>query len=224
MKSLLTTLAFLASTLTLSAQVAIGLQTRVGESWQYYGDDVAINGFDQRITHYGISAQILYQLSPNLSIGVAPGYARRGAACFPGFTGSPDPVQDATIYANYLQLPILVQWNHPIGGRWSTFAEGGAGFAYLLNGHWNLVLSNPITLPPTPEIEVRDINFNQDRFLNRYDFALQANLGIAYQMGPGQLRLGGGYYHGMLDVNDNNTSENRAWSVQLGYRYDLTGL
>ncbi|MEL6969346.1 MAG: outer membrane beta-barrel protein [Bacteroidota bacterium] len=223
MKSLLTTFAFFACTLALSAQLSLGLQTQVGESWQYYGDEVAINGFDQRISHYAISAQLLYQLSPNVSIGIAPGYARRGAACFPGFTASPDPVQDATIYANYLQFPVLVQWEQPLGGHWSTFAEIGAGFSYLLNGHWDLVLANTIELPPAPETQTRDIDFGQDNFINRYDFALQANLGLAYRLGLGQLRLGAGYYHGFLDVNDNNTSENRAWSVQLGYRYDLLG-
>ena len=218
MKSPLTLLTFFLTTGALSAQLSLGIQTQVGESWQYYGEEIDINGFDQRIDHYGVSAQLMYNLSPNLSIGVAPGYMRRGAACFPGFIGELQPVQDATIYANYLQLPVLLRWNTPLGGRWSTFAEAGAGFAYLLNGHWELLFFNL-----EGDRQKRDIDFNQDSFLNRYDFALQANLGMAYELGPGQVRLSGGYYHGMLDVNDNNTSENRAWSIQLGYQYRIIG-
>lgn len=200
----------------INAQVAVGLQVQTGESWQYYGEETPINGFDQRISHYGVSAQVYYPLSDRFAIGIAPGFMRRGAACFPGFVGGIQPVLDATIYANYLQLPVLAKFDLPLGGRWSLTAEAGAGFGYLLNGHWQLLLN---TLEG--ERQRRDIDFEQDSFLNRFDFSAQANLGIAYDLGLGQLRLTSGYYHGFLDVNDNNTSENRAWSVNLGYLYTI---
>ena len=201
---------------SLSAQITVGLQVQSGESWQYYGEETAINGFDQQIPHYGVSAQVYYPVLPHLAVGLSPGFMRRGAACFPGFTGGFQPVQDATIYANYLQLPVMLKADFPLGGRWFTYAEGGAGFSYLLNGHWDLLFANL-----EGDRQRRDIDFEEDSFLNRFDFAVQANLGVAYQLGVGQLRLGAGYYHGLLDVNDNNTSENRAWSINLAYHYSL---
>lgn len=216
-KFFFTLLSLAATSFLLNAQISVGLQVQSGESWQYYGEDVGINGFDQRIAHYGISAQMLYGLTPNISVGISPGYMRRGAACFPGFTGGFQPVQDATIFANYLQIPVTIKADFPLSSRWSTFAEVGGGFSYLLNGHWELLFFDT-----EGDRQERDIDFVQDDFLNRYDFAIQANVGIAYQMNSGQIRLGGGYYHGFLDVNDNNTSENRAWSANLGYLYTIT--
>lgn len=216
MKQLLILPVFLFAILQLNAQLAVGLQIQTGESWQYYGEETPINGFDQRIDHYGVSAQLYYPLSERFSVGIAPGFMRRGAACFPGFVGDFQPVLDATIYANYLQLPIVAKFDLPLGGRWALTAEAGGGFSYLLNGHWQLLLSNL-----EGDRQRRDIDFEQDSFLNRYDFAVQSNVGLAYRLGLGQLRLTGGYYHGFLDVNDNNTSENRAWSVNLGYLYSL---
>ncbi len=216
MKRLLILTVFLFTFLQINAQLAVGLQVQTGESWQYYGEATSFDGFDQRITHYGVSAQLYYPISDRLSVGLAPGFMRRGAACFPGFVGGFQPVLDATIYANYVQLPLLAKFDLPLSGRWVLSAEAGGGFSYLLNGHWDLLLDNI-----EGDQQRRDIDFEQDSFLNRYDFAAQANLGVGYQLGLGQLRLSAGYYHGFLDVNDNNTSENRAWSVNLGYQYAL---
>lgn len=218
MKYHLTLLFFCFSCSLIYAQLSVGLQVETGESWQYYGEQTEINGFDQRISHYGFSAALFYAISPKISVGVKPAYMRRGAACFPGFAGIEQPVvQDATIYANYVQLPLLAQMNFPVTNRFSVFAEAGGGFSYLLDGHWQLLLFDNLE----GNAERRDIDFESDTFLNRYDFAAQGSLGFAYQMGPGQVQLAGGYYHGFLDVNDNNTSENRTWSLSLGYQYTL---
>jgi hypothetical protein len=200
-----------------SAQTTIGLQVQGGEAWQYYGEEIAINGFDQRIPHYGWSVEVFHPLGEHFALGVAPGYSRRGAACFPGFAGNRVPsVADAALYANYLELPFLLKSSFPIAGRLKGVVQLGAGFSYLLDGHWKLSFSLIDTEP-----EKRPINFEDDDFLNRFDFAARGGLGFSYPLGPGALQLLGNYYHGFLDVNDNNTSLNRSWSVGLSYHYQL---
>lgn len=215
MKYSLSLLLFLLFSAGLCAQLSVGLKVQHGEAWQNYGDEIAINGFDQRITHYGASIEAFYAFSPALSIGIAPGYMRRGAACEPGFISGNIflPIQDATIYANYLQLPVLLKANLPLTSRFSLYGQAGAGFGYLLNGHRDVVFFSSSNISP----ERQELDFETENTLNRFDFGAQAGLGFAYQLGRSSIQLSADYYHGFLDMTDTNTSENRSWSIGLGY-------
>ena len=222
-KSHLVSFLLLATGLSLNAQVSVGLKTHYGTAWQEYGK-LPINGFDQRIDGYGLSAEFTYQLNPHFQIKARPGYIRRGAACEPGFLPSPnminaDPifliatVEDATIYTNYIEFPILFSAQWELVNRLSLFVEGGGGIAYMLNGYRTIQFS---TKPPGLSID-RDLNFKDEKTLNRFDFGLHSGLGLSYQLGRGHFNLSGNYYHGILDVTDTNTSKNRSLSLGLGY-------
>lgn len=202
----------------LFAQLSLGLKVQTGEAWQNYGDEIAIDGFDQRIEHYGVSMEAFYPISPAISLGFAPGYLRRGAACEPGFVGSnPFLVRDATIYANYLQLPLLIKANIPLANRFSLFGQAGAGLSYLVSGHRDVLFLSSLD----GGRERQELDFEQENTLNRFDFGAQAGLGFAYQLGFGSLQLSADYYHGFLDMTETNTSENRSWSVGLGYSVNI---
>jgi hypothetical protein len=206
---------------TLSAQTSIGLTIQGGEAWQNYGNDFAINGFDQRITHYGANVEVFKAINANIAIGAAPGFARRGAACEPGFIPSngdfvfPGPSFDATIYLNYVELPFLVKGQARIWKKLSAYAQTGAGFSYLISGYREVTT---FTFPTTTEH--LDLDFNRDDSnLVRFDFGWHSGLGFAYPMGKkGAIQLFGKYYHSFMDMNENNTSLNRNWAVGLGYR------
>ncbi len=210
---------------TLHGQTTLTIKGQNGKSWQNYGDDFPINGYDQNISHYGFSAEIFRLLTNRVSIGVAPGFMRRGAACEPGFfpTGdlvAPFPAFDATVFLDYVQLPVLVRVEFPIAGRLSIFGQGGAGLSYLAGGYREITFFGTI-----PSMEERRLDFDgQDENLNRFDFGWSSTLGFGFRIGKGMVRVSGEHYYGFLDMNQNNTSLNRNWGIGLGYQISLSKL
>lgn len=209
---------------TVSSQTTLTLKTQAGKSWQNYGDDFPINGYDQNIDHYGFSAEIFRALTDRISIGVAPGYMRRGAACEPGFLPDGDrlidpfPSFDATIFLDYIQLPFLVRAEFPLAGRLSIFGQGGAGFSYLAGGYREITFFGSVS-----STEKRQLDFEgADQNLNRFDFGWSSTLGFGFSIGKGKLRVSGDHYYSFLDMNQNNTSLNRNWAVALGYQISLS--
>jgi len=200
--------------LPLAAQTTLGMKAHYVTAWQEYGD-LPINGFDQRIHGYGVSAELSFEMSQRLRLNVSPGYVRRGAACEPGFIAFAPivGVQDATIYTNYLELPLKLQLEWPIVRKLSALAEFGGGIAYMISGHRDIVFFNP-TIP----IENQPLDFEIESTLNRLDFGLHGGLGLSYDIGSAKVQLLGNYYHGFLDVTDTNTSLNRTLTLVLGYQ------
>lgn len=199
--------------LPLSGQTTLGVKTHYGTAWQEYGE-LPINGFDQRIDGYGVSAELSLSLSNKIRLNISPGYVRRGAACEPGFI-SLNPfigAQDATLYSNYIELPVVLQLEWPVAEKFSIVTKLGGGAAYMLSGYRE-VLFFDLTQP----MERQDLDFDNESTLNRFDFGLHGGLGVNYNFGPAKLQLLGNYYHGLLDVTDTNTSQNRALGIELGY-------
>lgn len=205
------------------SQTTLTVKIQAGKSWQNYGDDFPINGYDQNITHYGASVEVFRQLTDRVALGVAPGFMRRGAACEPGFFPNGDlvapfPSFDATVFLDYVQLPFLVRAELPLVGRLSVFGQGGAGFSYLIGGYREITFFG---LPPSTE--ERQLDFEgADQNLNRFDFGWSSTLGFAFRVGKGKLRVSGDHYYSFLDMNQNNTSLNRNWAVGLGYQISLS--
>lgn len=205
----------------LSAQLTAGLKVQSGKSWQDYtfAEGVPpIDGYNQRITHQGISAELFYQLqNPRFQLGIAPGFVQRGAACEPGFLGdNPFLAQEATLYANYIQAPLLVRFRPLLKKRFSLFTQVGGGLGYLVGGYRDVVFWNP-----DEPSEKQPLVFDNEPSLNRIELGLQGGFGLSYQLGPGELQLSGDYYHGLTDMNKNFGSLHRAWSVGLGYAFRL---
>lgn len=199
-----------------NAQVSVGLKTNYGTSWQEYGD-LPINGFDQRINSYGFAAEVAFNWSSRFKIKASPGYSRRGAACVPGFAITfPGLIDDATVYADYVDLPIMIEYSLPLLSKFSVFAHAGAGVAYMVGGHQNTSFTD-LTRPN----ERQPLDFSDDSIFNRFDMGLHGGIGFSYDLGPGSLRLSGDYYHGLVDVTTTNTSENRSLAVGLGYTVSI---
>ncbi|MEL7251218.1 MAG: hypothetical protein AAFO03_22510 [Bacteroidota bacterium] len=224
MKPLLSLLSILLLfSFALSSQTTLTIKSQLGRSWQNYGDDFPLNGYEQNITHYGFSAEVFRAINHRLAIGVAPGFMRRGAACEPSFIAGdrlfPTGVlTDATIYLDYLQLPFLIRADFPIWGKLEATAQTGAGFAYLLSGFREITFLN-VSVPD----ERRDLDFSgADNNLNRFDFGWSSSVGFAYGIGRGEVRVAGEYYNSFLDMNQNNTSLNRNWAVSLAYQFNLS--
>ncbi|MEL7221756.1 MAG: outer membrane beta-barrel protein [Bacteroidota bacterium] len=208
--------------LPLSAQLTAGLKVQSGKAWLDYtfAEGVPpIDGYNQRITHQGVSAELFYQLqNPRLQVGIAPGYVQRGAACEPGFIGdNVFLVADATIYANYVQVPVLLRYSPIVKKRFSLFTQIGGGLGYLLSGYRDVSFWQP----DRPN-EEQALIFENEPTLNRLELGLQGGLGISYQLGPGQLQLSGDFYYGLTDMNQNFGSQHRVWSVGLGYAIRLS--
>ena len=77
-----------------NAQISIGIKGGYSRAWQNYGDVVVP---DDAITHiHGFHANLqgYYAFNKYFQIGIEPGFARRGAACIPGWNGgiNPNPI------------------------------------------------------------------------------------------------------------------------------------
>lgn len=206
-----------------TAQTTLTIKAQAGKSWQNYGDDFPINGYDQNITHYGFSAELFRDINPHFALGIGPGYMRRGAACEPGFfngdfIADPFLAVDATIFLDYVQIPFLVRGTLPLFGKLEVFGQGGAGFSYLVGGFRDIT-----TFFVPPSTERRKLDFEgADQNLNRFDFGWSSTLGFAYPIGKGKLRVSGDHYNSFLDMNQRNTSLNRNWAVGLSYQFTLS--
>ena len=66
------------------------------------------------------------------------------------------------------------------------------------------------------------VDLKNDERLNRFDYGFYGNLGLALPLKKGSsLFLEGGYYHGLKDADQFNTSKNRNVSLNLGYMLEL---
>lgn len=219
MKNVFLLLCFSFGLTAIHAQIELGIKAQYGKAWLDYDleNSVGIVDYEQRIPNYAVSAEVLYQLpASRFAVGVAPGYARRGAGCEPGFAGGGFlGFNDATIYGNYLQLPILARFTTVQNGRWTSSVQLGGGPAYFLSGYREISFFGDI---PS---EQQQLVFENEENLNRVDVAAQGSLQIQYQLGPGSVKLSGDYHHGFIDMNERFQSRHRAWSVGLGYALRL---
>ncbi len=202
-----------------NAQLDLGIRTGYGQSWQNYGDDFPVDGSTLKIDGFEVALTAYKPLSRHLSVGIEPGFARRGAACEPGFVwNNIFVVQDATLNANYLQAPVLVQGHFELWqGKLSLLPKLGGGVSYMVSGYRDVVFIDA----ERPQ-ERQPIDFSQQNLdVSRWDIGLHGGLGIGLPVGPGQLLIEGRYYHGIGDVSNQLTSENRSWTAGIGYTISL---
>ncbi len=202
----------------LFSQTSIGISGTYGKSWQHYGDDFQVSGRDLKIDGYTIALSMYYHLMPHLAVGVEPGLTRRGSACLPGFIwDNPTQFLDATLYANYLQLPLMIRGEFDLGqSNFFLFGKLGGGPAYMVKG------SRKVTfIDQGVEEETQDIDFAEEENLNRLDVGAYGGAGIGFRLGKGAIQIASNYYYGFLDVDDQLTSENRSLQFGLGYQVKL---
>lgn len=202
-----------------SAQTTLGVKAQTGNAWLTFPDGFIIEAYDFRILHWGYSIEVFRQLSPKLALGAAPGYVRRGSEREIGFINGFGPRFRAQLYLNYVELPFYLKFKQRPGGRFSTFAQTGAGLSYLTGGYREVETFNVGNPPPN---EVRPFDFEGlDENINRLDFGWYSSIGFSYRLGPGELSISVDYYHGFVDFNPFEPLKNRTWAVGLGYAFRL---
>lgn len=217
MKNLCSLLIMLCFTsITLTAQLTIGVKTGYTNAWEDYGPDVDLPE-DAEIDVDGYNASLLlhYKINKHLQIGVEPGFAQRGAACVPGWM--PIFEGDTKFFFNYAETPLFVTGNLPLlNDKLNIFGRLGYGASFLVSAY------REETVLGEDEPFLREkMDLGENSILNRWDHGAYGNFGIGYNLGKHQIFVEASYYHGMTDAERFNYSRNRSLSFNLGYQFSL---
>jgi hypothetical protein len=207
-------LSFCLLTLQATAQFSLGVKAGYLRAWQEYGDVglpddalIHINGFQ-------VSALAYFPISNYLEVGLEPGFAKRGAACVPGFTSFDS---DTRFLLNYAELPLMISAKIPfLQNRFAFYGKTGFGASAVITG-----TREDITLGSDAPPQRTKMDFGASSRFNRWDYGLYGSLGFSYTMGINRLFLDVSYYNGLRDFDQFNTSKNRSLFIGLGY---LAGL
>jgi hypothetical protein len=209
MKLALTLLAFGLSVLHGHTQLSLGIKTGYVKAWEHYGDIGLPDDAKIHINGFQVSGIIDLPISPIVSLRMEPGYIRRGAACYPGYVSS---IRDTRFRFNYVELPVMLAIHHRFGSsRFGVTGKAGYGASYIVRGTQESVF---LLIDESSSIKV---NFKDEDWINRWDHGLYAGIGASYFLGANQLTAEIMHYHGLSDVDENNTTKNRTLQYSLGY-------
>ena len=195
------------------AQFSLGIKGGFGEAHEDYGDVDLPEDADIDIASFNVAAIAYYSFNPYFSVGVEPGYARRGAACIPGwepiFTG------DTKLLFDYAELPLMAMGRLPIK-QFEIFAKIGYGAAYMLKAVEEV---DNIEDPDSPFRT--DIDFSNPTRINRWDHGLYGGVGVGYNYKIHQIFLVLDHYRANRNADRTTTSKNRSLNLNLGYQIRL---
>jgi hypothetical protein len=144
----------------------------------------------------GLRMELLY-LSKGVSLGESEG---TDAA------GNPTGSFETLIPADYVELPLLIEYGWPAGPAWRPVLSFGGAVGFEIQEQ--MVLRG-----------AQEASFDSDRF-STTDFGLTAGAEIRMKAGSGWALLEGRYTHGLMEVADGFSTEpakNRAFMVLAGY-------
>ena len=210
---------------TVDAQWSFGIKTTTTRSWFGSGVNPFQKGPSEKAKGMGISVQLYRTLSKHFSIGLEPGLTQRGAIepfynSFFGFCGvgidfNAFPYNNASIYANYAQAPIYVQYKTTLfNNRLEVFGKAGQSASYLVSAYQH---SETINRGGDSDISPLDI---VDSGFNRWEAGLHAGIGLGWKLGFGVLTIESEYYQGLTNLYHYGI-KNRSRSYSLGYRLNL---
>lgn len=211
----------LSLSISCSAQISVGASAGYTRAWQNYGDVVLP---DDAVTHiHGFNSElhVYYKLNRFLSFGIEPAFARRGAACVPGWNGNinPNPVfpGDSRFLLDYLEAPIMIQGNVEFfSNRLFVQPALGYGWSAMINATEELINIS------TGEVEsTRDMPIGMNTDFNRWDHGLHGALKVGWKIGRHSIFAASTYYYGFKNAEGWNTSKNRALNFNLGYSFSL---
>jgi len=215
MKNLNFLLILLCSFITyqVNAQISIGVKSGYTNAWERYGGVYLPEYAEIHVNGFNVSLIGECQLGERLSIGLEPGFTRRGTADIPIWDMlTPSPIfLGYKMKLDYIELPIIVSYAQPIiPNSLDIVGKLGGGVAYLLKG----VAVKERYVPEPVSTTITDQ-------LNRWDYGTHAGLDIRKHLGKHQIVLGTDVYVAFKDVDQFITSKNRSIDINLGYLYTL---
>lgn len=218
MRTLLTSICLLVFTSSF-AQLRIGGNAGYTLAWPNYGD---LELPDEAVTHihsYHASIDLNYQLSSRFSLAAEPGFARRGAACEPGWNQGFDPTfrGDSKLLLKYLNLPILLRAHFELGESGLELIPSlGYSTSLLLLAHQEI-----IDLDTKKVVEKNRIGLGDFSRLNSIDHGTQAGLRLAKSLEQHTWYVEASLYTGFRNADRFNFSQNRALDVSVGCLFRL---
>ncbi|MEL6865682.1 MAG: outer membrane beta-barrel protein [Bacteroidota bacterium] len=196
------------------AQFSFGVEGGFTRAWEDYGDVDLPEDAEIHIDGFNISALAYYRIHRYISLGVEPGFVRRGAACIPGwepiFTG------DTKLLLNYVEMPLMCSANIPLfKSPFEIIARTGYGFSYLASAE------EQFTNFADGSVISDEVPLGENSRLNRWDHGWYNTFGVAYAFGPHQVFLNTDFFLGFKDADRFNTSQNRNVNLNVGYMIRL---
>lgn len=146
---------------------------------------------------------------------------------------------NSTAKMNYLMIPVLAKFGWDLGAEspFRIYAGAGPFVGFLLNakqitsGASTLYLDeggqmpvpNPAD-PNTPLVYDFDANTSIRDELNKVNFGVEANVGLAYKINRNSIFIEGGGNYGFLNIQKgsaNGKNNTGAATVMIGYAYTL---
>lgn len=210
------TLIFILFSSVMMAQSYVGIYFGYSDAHQKYADWVEIpDDGDRTINGVNAGLVLFKPLAQRLELESKLGLARRGAGCFPGFTGigpEPEPFNGDTQWLiDYAENSYKVSYKMPLlKEKLSLNLGAGAGVSYAIQAT-ERVLNFDTNESTDSELFIGKVNT-----VNRLDYGLYSSARINYQLTNLQLFIAGESYVGFRDVDKVNTSKNRALSLNFG--------
>lgn len=194
----------------LSAQFYAGVKSGYTKAWQDYGNTRLPADAKTHNHSYHLSTVFNYQVNTWLGLRAEPGYVRRGAACEPGFINFNS---DTKLSVHYVNIPIGFVFLSPTFlNRFRFYSKIAASMSSVLSGTRKIM-----SLPNGDLLTKEKLNFDPEERYNQIVIGFQGGLGANFALGEHQIFVESVCYHGMLDVDSWNTSNNKTLQISVGY-------
>jgi len=202
----------------LYSQNSVGFKGGFTYAWPEYGSIELPEDADTHIEGFNFSIFYFYNFHKNWAIGVAPGYIKRGAACFPGF--QPVFIGDSKVFLNYIEFPVLVQKSFVLSRNGLRLNSSlGYGLSKLMSAFVHEEIDGSAEKPNVSRIEVDSDNIGS---FNKYDHGAYFNLGLPYSLNEKHsIFIESSFYYGLKDYDKLSTSKNRSFNLNVGYSFFL---
>ncbi len=207
-------LCFISSVFMANAQYTLGLKGGYTRAWEAYGDVGLPEDAEIQVDGLNLSLLAYRNVGKFFTVGVEPGFIERGAACIPGF--QPIFEGDTKFLLKYTELPVFFGATVPVFNTgFDISAKAGYNVAYLQTAYQEVTNFQDNTTTRTK------MGLKNSEILRRWDHGLKAGAKISRSFGKSQLFLGTDYFHGLIDAEKSNTSQNRSIEFYLGYSFLL---
>lgn len=207
---------FCISYLHTNAQLRIGIQGGLSNAWEEYGDVGLPDDAEIDIRGFNISGMVYYEVNTYLSLGVEPGYSKRGAACIPGWNNERIPFfnGDTKLFLHYIEMPLMVEGRFPLWkDKLDVFGKLGYGASFL-----GSAFEETVDLSSDPEETFRSrIDLANSESLRRIDHGLYSAAGFRLHFSKQSLFVSVNHYRGLRDADPENKSLNRDLGLRVGW-------